>query len=101
MRLVYMSKLQNKKDLEALINRKVEIANVWMKANKLKITTLKLSVLVIAPGAKTASQQPTILCNGRLIAVSSTVKKLGLWIDKALCYLSIVCCVVLNQHDHD
>ena len=84
MTLVYMSKLQKKKDLESLMNREVEIANCWIKANKLTINATKSSALVITSGAKTATQKPKILCDGLPIAVNSNVKYLGLWIDKNL-----------------
>ena len=86
MTLAYMSKLQKKKkkDLKSLMNRQVEIANCWMKANKLKINATKSSALVITSGAKTATQKPKILCDGLPIAVISNVKYLGPWIDKNL-----------------
>ena len=37
------------------MNCEVEIANRWMKANKLTINATKSSALVITPGAKTAA----------------------------------------------
>ena len=80
MTLVYMSKLQKKKDLESLMNSEIEIANLWMKANKLTINAAKSSALVITPGTKTASQKTKISCDGLPIAVNSNVKYLRLWI---------------------
>ena len=55
-----------------------------MKANKFTINVAKSSALVVTPGAKTATQTPTILCDGCPIAVNSNVKYLGLWIDENL-----------------
>ena len=77
-------KASKEKDLESLMNREVEIANRWMKAIKLTINATKSSALVITPGAKTATQQPKIVCDGLPIAVNSNVKYLGLWIDENL-----------------
>ena len=65
------------------MNPEVEIANCWMKANKLTINATKSCALVITPEAKTATQKPKI-CDGLPIAVNSNVKYLGLWIDKNL-----------------
>ena len=50
-------KASKEKDLESLMNRKVEIANRWMKANKLTINATKSRALVITPGAMTATQK--------------------------------------------
>ena len=55
-----------------------------MKASKLTINAAKCSVIVITPGAKTATQKPKMLCDGRPIGVNGIVKYLGLWIDKYL-----------------
>ena len=49
---------------QMLMNREVEIANLWMKVNKLTINAAKFSALDIIPGAKTASQKPKIFCDG-------------------------------------
>ena len=68
------------------MNCKVEIANLWMKANQLTINTAKSSALVITPGAKTATQKPKILCGGLPITVNSYVKYLGLWVDENLTF---------------
>ena len=38
------------------MNHEVEVANLWMNDNKLKINAAKPSTLVITPGAKTATQ---------------------------------------------
>ena len=40
--------------------------------------------MYITQGAKTATQKPKILCDGRPIAVNGNVKYLGLWITKTL-----------------
>ena len=77
-------KASKEKDLESLMNREIEIANLWLKANKLTINAAKSSALVITPGAKTATQKPKMLCDGLPTAVNSNVKYLGLWIDKNL-----------------
>ena len=77
-------KASKEKDLESLMNRKVEIANRWMTANKLTINATKSSALLITPGAKTATQTPKIVCDGLPIAVNSNVKYLVLWIDENL-----------------
>ena len=45
-------KASKEKDLESLMSREVEIANRWIKANKLTINATKSSALVITPGAK-------------------------------------------------
>ena len=66
------------------MNREVEIANRWMKANKLTINATISSALVITPEAKTATQKPKIVRGGLPIAVNSNVKYLGLWIDENL-----------------
>ena len=66
------------------MNREVEKAHLWMKANKLTINPDKSSALVLSPGAKTKSQKPEVLCDGRKIAVNKTVKYLGLGIDENL-----------------
>ena len=66
------------------MNSEDEIANRWMKANKLIINAAKSSALVITSGAKTTTQKPKILCDGLPIAVNSNVKYLGLCIDENL-----------------
>ena len=76
-------KASKEKDLESM-NHEVEIANLWMKTNKLTINAAKSCALIITPGAKTATQKTKILCDGLPIAVNSNVKYLGLWIDKNL-----------------
>ena len=78
---LYINTLKEEK-LQMLMNREVEKAHLWMKANKLTITPDKSSALVISPGAKTKSQKPEVSCDGRKIAVNKTVKYLGLWIDE-------------------
>ena len=50
-------KALKEKDLESSMNREVEIAYLWMKANKLTINAAKSSALVITAGAKTATQK--------------------------------------------
>ena len=55
-----------------------------MKVDKLTINTAKSCALVLTPGAKTVTQKPKILCDGRPIAVNSNFKYLGLWIDENL-----------------
>ena len=80
---LYINTLKEEK-LQMLMNREVEKAHLWMKANKLTINPDKSSALVISPGAKTKSQKPEVLCDGRKIAVNKTVKYLGLWIDENL-----------------
>ena len=75
-------KASKEKVLETLMIREVEIANLWMKANKLIINAAKSSALVRTPGAKTAAQKPKILCDGLPIAINSDVKYLRLWIDE-------------------
>ena len=49
---------------QMLMNREVEIANLWMKVNKLTINAATSSALDITPEAKTASQKPKIFCDG-------------------------------------
>ena len=49
-----------------------------MNGNKLTINAANSSALVIIiPRARTATQKPEILCDGRLIGVNSNVKYLG------------------------
>ena len=56
------------------MNREVEIACLWMKANKITTNAAKSSGLAITPGAKTTTQKTKIVCDGLPIAVNSTVK---------------------------
>ena len=55
-----------------------------MKANKLTIKDAKSNAIFLTPGAKTATQTPKILCDGRPITVNSNVKYLRLWIEENL-----------------
>ena len=48
-------KALKEKDLETLMNRKVEKANFGMNANKLTINATKFSALVITPEAKSTT----------------------------------------------
>ena len=88
------------------MNRDVEIANLWMKANKLTINAAKSSALVITPGNKTASLKTKVVCDSLPKAVNSDVKYLRLWIDENLKFdirlkfveRKIVCAVgILNK----
>ena len=67
-------KASKEKDLESFMNCEVEIANRWMKANKLTINSTKPSALIITPGAKTATQKPKIVCDGFPTVVNSNAK---------------------------
>ena len=60
------------KEINLKMNREDEMAN-----HKLIINTVKSSALIITSGAKTVIQKTKILCDGRLIAVKSTVETLG------------------------
>ena len=55
--IVYYVKASKEKDLVSLMNRKVEIADLWIKANKLTINATKSNALVATPGAKTVTKK--------------------------------------------
>ena len=76
--------LKDPKRLKTFMNREVEIANLWLKANNLTINAAKCSPLVIIPGVKAATLKPKIFCDGRPIAVNNTVKYVRLWLTKTL-----------------